>query len=73
MNNYAKALISGKCSKCNTEVVRVYLRINGHKHILLWCPNCEDFIIPPRLIDNKTLERKLMKIRKKFLDKVVIM
>ena len=72
MNNYAKALISGKCPKCGAEVVRIYLKMNGHKHILLWCINCRDFIIPPKLTENKVLKRKLVKVRKKLLEKAII-
>ncbi len=72
MNNYAKALISGKCSKCGTEVIRVYLKIDGHKHILLWCPNCKDFIIPPKLAENRALKRKLIRVGRRLLEKVIV-
>ncbi len=72
MNNYAKTLIRGKCIKCGTEVVRVYLKINDNKHILLWCPNCKNFIIPPKLPENNVLKRKLIRLRRRLLEKTII-
>ncbi len=72
MNNYAKTLIIGRCVECGTEIVRIYLKVNGNKHVLLWCPNCKNFIIPPKLLENNVLKRKLIRLKRRLLEKTIV-